>query len=862
MADIDNLSIKITANTTAAKNSIDRLTESLAALNAQLNAIDTSGINRVADAATNLNNVVSGLGESGRRVQEAMGNFANMGQQGAEGLAQTADAAENLNNAVGQMAQGAGEATRATQELGREGQTGAQGLQQVANAAQNVARHTAGSSANVRSFGRATREASKNAGVFAKELFRIGKMLKLMITRMVLRKIIQGVLDGFKNLAQYSNTFNATLSLLWNDFKQLGNSIAAAVSPLLNAFAPAIHYIIQLCIKAVNVINQLISALTGMSTWTRAKTLTDDYAKSLDKSNKSAKALKKTVLGFDELNQLQDNNSGGGGGTSPADMFENVPIDPKILKMVDELKDKIAGLKKYWDAFLKGFKRGLGDDWKDKVGLITNGIARIQNALKDIWGDPKVSQARDRYFTSLATMLGTVAGTVARIGLNIGANLAQGIAQAIEDKSPEIKDYLAEMFNIGADVNDQVSEFAVAIGNISDVLVGENAIAATTAFTELFEESFMLVTENAARTGKEIVTLLTQPIIDNQDSISQALDGLFGVLATLGDTAQSIVKDIRDTMSDVWDAHLSPMFDSLTKGLSEIVSILSDVWNNTVQPVLQEFMDMLKPLWNQYIKPIADDIGHIIGIIGNLLAKLFQNIIIPYFGELINRWSPRLKDELSYIVSIVKIVFQTVSTIIQTITFLLRSFLQFFETGFTQGWGKACEELSASWAKNWDAMIEKVRGIANSIVEIVEKMINAIVHGINAIGDKIGDKLSNISFPSWLGGGSFSLKIPHLSDVSLPRFKNGGFPKENGVFMANSTEMLGKFSNGKTAVANNEQITNGIAQAVFNAITSANSQNGGDIPVQTTIYIGEEQIARAVTKGQKKLDRRYSPTMA
>lgn len=53
----------------------------------------------------------------------------------------------------------------------------------------------------------------------------------------------------------------------------------------------------------------------------------------------------------------------------------------------------------------------------------------------------------------------------------------------------------------------------------------------------------------------------------------------------------------------------------------------------------------------------------------------------------------------------------------------------------------------------------------------------------------------------------------------LPTFETGGFP-EDGLFMANHNELVGKFSNGQTAVANNEQITQGIAIAV----QSANSE--------------------------------------
>lgn len=58
----------------------------------------------------------------------------------------------------------------------------------------------------------------------------------------------------------------------------------------------------------------------------------------------------------------------------------------------------------------------------------------------------------------------------------------------------------------------------------------------------------------------------------------------------------------------------------------------------------------------------------------------------------------------------------------------------------------------------------------------------------------------------------------------LPMFAVDGFP-EDGLFMANHNELVGQFSNGKTAVANNEQIIEGIKQGVYEAVYSAMSAN-------------------------------------
>ena len=68
--------------------------------------------------------------------------------------------------------------------------------------------------------------------------------------------------------------------------------------------------------------------------------------------------------------------------------------------------------------------------------------------------------------------------------------------------------------------------------------------------------------------------------------------------------------------------------------------------------------------------------------------------------------------------------------------------------------------------------------------------------------------------------------------------------------MANRNELVGKFSNGRTAVANNEQITQGIADAVYpavyNAVTAAFS-NKGEEPIR--VFVGDRELTDIVVDG-------------
>lgn len=100
----------------------------------------------------------------------------------------------------------------------------------------------------------------------------------------------------------------------------------------------------------------------------------------------------------------------------------------------------------------------------------------------------------------------------------------------------------------------------------------------------------------------------------------------------------------------------------------------------------------------------------------------------------------------------------------------------------------------------------------NIIPSVIEGVLNGAISGINGLINGI----NNI-------GGNFGISIPNIPSINLPRFATGGFP-EDGLFMANHTELVGQFSNGHTTVANNAQITAGIEEAAYRGFMRAQAE--------------------------------------
>lgn len=152
-----------------------------------------------------------------------------------------------------------------------------------------------------------------------------GRVLKYKAISFVLNQISAAIKDGTKNFYEYSRAiggdFSKNLDNIATGLLYFKNSVGAAVAPIVNALAPAFDILIDKVVEAVNWFNQLISKLTGVSTWTKAIRQQTTYAEA---TTEAADATKRLLAGFDELNII--GSSSKGTGTNVGGMFEEVSL--------------------------------------------------------------------------------------------------------------------------------------------------------------------------------------------------------------------------------------------------------------------------------------------------------------------------------------------------------------------------------------------------------------------------------------------------------------------------------------------------------------------------------------------------------
>lgn len=278
----------------------------------------------------------------------------------------------------------------------------------------------------------------------------------------LVNKLRAALVSGFGNLAQYSSSTNKAISSITSALTQLKNSLAAAFDPILQAAAPALTYLISKLVEAISYIGMFTAALSGQKVYKKATSIQEDYAKSLDKTSKSAKDAKRQLASFDELNVLSDKSTKkDDGSVDPSQMFEEVPIDTSVTDFVDRLKKafadgdftelgKIIG-EKINDAFqsIKDFI-----DWDNVGGTITKWV----NALCDTINSMVDTIDWDLIGSTFASGVNTIVNTMHLLltGIdweNIGKAIATGLNAAIRDIDwAKLGQTLGEYFEAKLDV--------------------------------------------------------------------------------------------------------------------------------------------------------------------------------------------------------------------------------------------------------------------------------------------------------------------------------------------------------------------------------------------------------------------------
>ena len=259
-----------------------------------------------------------------------------------------------------------------------------------------------------------------------------------------------------------------------------------------------------------------------------------------------------------------------------------------------------------------------------------------------------------------------------------------------------------------------------------------------------------------------------------------------------------------------WNEHVTPYFEETdwTNLFSVIKSALGVVWGLVV-----EWWDnsALGAWWNEHVSPYFEetDWTNLFSVIKSALQAAWGLVVEWWEASALGKWwaenvAPYFED------ADWKDLFSVIESTLRAAWGLL---VQWWESSALYKW---YEKNVKPWFTNdkWNFEgIKKGLGMAfDAAVDAVKQIWNKFANWLNSKLKLTIPPIKVLGF-TLFGGTTLDLG-------KIPTFQTGGFP-EDGLFAANHNELIGKFSNGKPVVINNNQIVDSVSQGVKGAVTEA-----------------------------------------
>lgn len=619
-------------------------------------------------------------------------------------------------------------------------------LSKALDGVQNAARNTGGTSGKVandiHNVGNAAKRATGPLANFVNSLKRIAFY---RFIRGIIKSITQAFQEGLEWAYQFSagiegegGRFAAAMDSIKTASTTMKAQLGSAFIGLLTALEPVILQLINLVTQLADALSQIFAAFTG-GNYLKATGAPQKWANGAKNAAGAAKEWKNQLLGFDEINRLNEKTGGGGGtssGINPFDLFSATELSGWAKK----LQNFISGLKITWDNVFF--------DWDDLTGE--------QIAEKVIVGLAGITGA------AVGFMIGGVPGAV--VGTLIGVALGLIFSNFIFDNDGELSrnEILAMVCVVAGALVGGIVGFSV--GGVGGALIG----AAIGAGLTMLITSFVFGSENTEGKRWEILQTLVATLAGLAGGaigfmVGGPLGGAIGAAIGIG---------------------LSLL----------IVDSVFDGDGNQLESMMQTLVDVLVILAGGAIGfVVGGPAGALIGATVGLGLSLAIN------HALFNG------DEMS------EAKFQILQTLVAALGAIVGGII-----GFSVGGPLG-------------AVIGAVIGVGVTLAATSLMWQPGTFSGVPA-----GTPSNATVYPN--GGG-----------ISL--YASGGFPEQGSLFFANEAgpELVGTIG-GRTAVASQSDIVDGIRSGVYEAVTAAN--NGGQ-DVSVRVYLD----SREIRAGQQRVSR-------
>ena len=394
----------------------------------------------------------------------------------------------------------------------------------------------------------------------------------------------------------------------------------------------------------------------------------------------------------------------------------------------------------------------------------------------------------------------------------------KGVGEAIGNLAQKVGEWFASV--------DWLNGIGKAFEVVGGVIFGVVSTVIAGAFS-----SFVQIVEGFVQTFSGVVEIIS--------GIVQLIVGLFtGDLAVIKDAVADIVNGVANLFGGLWDMTIGPIIAFVEGVIDWFVALWDELVGHSIVPdTIDAIVEWFLSLPDKIFGPVEDFVKGILDRFMSMwtgIKSWWSSSVAPFFTK--EYWVAKFD--------------------------VIRSAISEKLAAAKQAAVDKWSEIKAWFAGNiapkftLQFWLDKFANLKNGFTQTIKNAVNA---GIDLMNRFIGWINSSLNF-SWNALEIAGKEIVPAGSIQLftlpmiPRFENGGFI-EDGLFTMNHGEIAGKFSNGQSVVANNQQIVEGIAAGVYEAVISAMSATGGRQDQNVNVYLDGKQIYASVKKTESERGR-------
>lgn len=400
----------------------------------------------------------------------------------------------------------------------------------------------------------------------------------------------------------------------------------------------------------------------------------------------------------------------------------------KVGQVTGPLADALNWMGVSEDAFNEKLAKCSSE--QERQQLITSTLTSLYSDASALYkktnGDVMESNRAHQQLSDTMAQIGAVAEPVLNSLIGLGGKL-------LEQLSPLIESVANNLAPVLINICEEVAPIIVSMLEQIMPLI-EELLPYIAQLMEQLAPIIVQLVETLLPVLVQVIKQLLPPFMEILNALMPLLDTIFQLVQPFIDLILQLIE---------------PFAALISTAIAPLIVKLAELLNNLLQPLIPVFNEIAGIL-SETLQPVFEALAPVFDLLTDALSPLFE-LLSMLLNAILPALTPVIEILADVFSNVLGLAIKGISGAIESLTGIFNGLIDFIDGVFSGNWDKA-----------WNGILEIFKNVLNLIPNAVEFIINGAIGMINGLFDGINWAIE------WAG-----LEIPHIPEVTLPRFRAG-----------------------------------------------------------------------------------------